>query len=160
VTYQNPGNYIYARDLQSWGDGGTYGANNGQPYGICNIVLGSITLSQPGAPLFPLQHVVGYFNAVGTLDNGGPSKPDIWIMPNEVSDKKGIGFIQLPEILQEPPMGQNHPSKSLLALRYPVNMMNSQLASQFVHHLQVKIQFESENAPNTIKAIAFKEQQD
>jgi len=160
VTYQNPGNYLYARDLNSWGDGGVYGANNGQPYGICNIVLGSITLSQPGAPMFPLQHVVGYFNAVGTLDNGGPSKPDIWILPNEISDTAGIGFIQLPEVLQEPPMGQNHPSKSLLALRYPVNMMNSQLASQFIHHLQVKIQFEPENAANTIKAISFKESQD
>ena len=72
----------------------------------------------------------------------------------------GIGFIQLPEVLQEPPVGQTHPSKSLLALRYPVNMFNSALASQYVHHLQVKIEFEPENAPNTIKAISFMESQD
>src|ERR1035437_8776084 len=107
-----------------------------------------------------LQHVVGYFDAVGTLQNGGSSYPDIWIMPNEVSGKKGIGFIQLPEVLQEPPQGQNQPSASILALRWPVNMANSQMMSQFVHHLQVKIQFEPENAPNTIKAISFKQEQD
>jgi len=119
-----------------------------------------VTLSQPGAPMFPLQHVVGYFDAVGTLNNGGPSYPDIWILPNEVNDTAGIGFVYLPEIVQEPPIGQNQPSATLLALRWPVNMMNSSLASQLVHHLQVKIQFEPENAPNTIKAISFKENQD
>lgn len=160
ITYQNPGNYLYARDVDSWGDGGTFGQNNGTPYAVCNVVIGSITMSQPGAPLFPLQHVVGYFDAVGTLNNGGSSYPDVWILPNEISDKKGIGFIQLPEVVQEPPEGQNHPSTSMLALRWPVNMMNSELASQFVHHLQVKIQFEPENAPNTLKAIAFKESQE
>ena len=150
---------MYARDVNSWGDCGTFGDNNGQPYPLCNVVIGSITLSQPGARLFPLQHVVGYFDAVGTLDNGKSSQPDIWILPNEISDTKGIGFVYLPEIIQEPPIGQNVPSTSLLALRWPVNMMNSALASQFVHHLQVKVQFEPENAPNTIKAIAFMEDQ-
>jgi hypothetical protein len=102
---------------------------------------------------------VGYFDAAGTLNDGASSWPNIWILPNEVNDTKGIGFVELPETIQEPPVGQNHPSESLLALRWNVNMMNSQLASQFVHHLQVKIQFEPENAPNTIKAIAFKEDQ-
>jgi len=153
-------NYLYARDLNSWGDGGDFGANNGTPYATCNIVLGSITLSQPGARLFPLQQVVLYANAVGTLDNGGPSQPSIWIMPNEISDTTGIGFIQLPEVLQEPPVGQTKPSKSLLSLRYPVNMMNSALASQLMHHLQVKVQWEPENAPNTLKAISFMESQE
>src|SRR5579864_3868298 len=152
-------NYLYVRDLNSWGDGGDFGANNGTAYATCNIVLGSITLSQPGARLFPLQHVVIYANAAGTLDHGGPSQPSIWIMPNEISNTAGIGFIQLPEVLQEPPIGQTNPSKSLLALRYPINMMNSTLASQFIHHLQVKIQFEPESAPNTLKAIAFMEDQ-
>lgn len=160
VTYQNPGNYLYARDLNSWGDGGTYGANNGTPYTDAYIVIGSITLSQLGAPLFPLQHVVGYFDAVGILNNGAPSQPNIWIMPNEINTKAGIGFIQLPEVVQEPPTGQNEQSASILALRWPCNMMNSTLASQFIHHLQVKIEFESENAPNTIKGISFKENQD
>jgi hypothetical protein len=154
-----PGNYLYARDLNSWGDGGTYGANNGTAYSLCNITIGSITLAPLGGEAFSLQHVVGYFDAAGTLDNGGPSKPDIWIMPNEISTNAGIGFVYLPEILQEPPIGQNQPSKSLLALRWPVNMMNSSLASQLLHTLQVKIQFEPENAPNTVKAIAFKNSQ-
>ena len=159
VYYQAPGNYIYARDLGTNADGGLYGTDNGTPYTSCYITVGSITLSQLGAPMFPLQHVVGYFDAVGTLHNGGSSYPDMWILPNEVNDTAGIGFIYLPEILQEPPIGQTQPSASLLALRWPVNMMNSVNASQFVHHLQVKIQFEPENAPNTIKAIAFKEDQ-
>ena len=152
-------NFLYARDLNSWGDGGDYGENNGMPYTACNIVLGSITMSQPGAALFPLQHVVGYFDAVGNLNNGAPSQPTIWIMPNEISADAGIGFIQLPEVLQEPPIGQNMPSASLLALRFPVNMMNSYLASQFLHHLQVRIEWEPENAPNTLKSLALMESQ-
>lgn len=165
LTYQNPGNYLYARDLSSWGDGGTYGQNNGQPYTTCNVTIGSITLSQIGAPLFPLQHIVGYFDAVGNLGGindatTGSSVPDIWILPNEVNDKAGIGFVYLPEVQQEPPQGQNHPSVTIQALRYPVNMANSYLTSQFIRHLQVKIQFEPENAPNTLKGLAFKEQQD
>ena len=80
-------------------------------------------------------------------------------MPNEVAATSGIGFVQLPEVVQEPPIGQTNPSKSLLSLRWNVNMMNSALCSQFMHHLQVKIQFEPENAPNTIKAISFCEDQ-
>jgi len=159
VTYQNPGNYLYARDTNSWGDAGVYGANNGTPYDTTNITVGSITLSQPGGLLIPLQHVVGYFDAAGTLDHGGPSIPNIWIMPNEISDDAGIGFVYLPEVSQEPPTGQNMPSKSLLSLRWPVNMVNSNTMSQFIHHLQVKIQFEPENAPNTIKVLAFKQDQ-
>ena len=158
VTVYYGGTYILARDLNSWGDGGVYGVNNGTP-STCFVTVGSITLSQLGGEMFPLQNIVGYFDAVGTLDDGGPSEPDIWILPNEVNDTKGIGFVFLPETIEEPPIGQNNPSSSLLALRWNVNMMNSKLASQFIHHLQVKIQFEAENAPNTIKAIAFKEDQ-
>lgn len=160
VFYQAPGNYLYARDLDSWGDGGAHGANNGTPYSDCEITVGSITLAQPGAVLFPLQHVVGYFDAVGTLNNGGPSRPNIWILPNEISDTAGVGFVQLPEVLPEPPQGVNYASQTLLALRYPVNMANSQLMSQFIAHLQVKIQFDQECAPNTIKALSFKEMQE
>lgn len=161
VTYQNPGNFIYARDLESWGDAGLYGQNNGTPYDDCYVTIGSITLTQPGAPMMALQHVVGYFDAVGTGGEGGePTPPNVWILPNEISDTAGIGFIQLPEALPEPPPpAQNYPSRSLLALRWPLNMMNSDSASQFIHHLQVKIEFPAENAPNTIKAIAFKEDQ-
>lgn len=157
ITYQNPGNYLYARDINSWGDCGGYGLNNGTPYSLCEAVIGSITLSQPGARLFPLEHVVGYFDAVGTLNNGGPSFPDVWVLPNEINATSGIGFIQLPETLQEPPVGQTNPSATLLALRWPVNMMNSSLASQYVHHLQVRVRWEPENAPNTIKSLAFME---
>ena len=164
VTYQNPGNYLYARDLNSWGDCGSYGSNNGTSYAPSYITLGNITLSDLGAPMFKLQHVCGYFDGVGTLDNGGPSIPDVWILPNEISAddvaaKGGIGFVQLPEAIPEPPVGQNRVSKTITARRWPVNMMNSDTASQFIHTLQLKIQFESENAPNTIKAVSFKENQ-
>jgi hypothetical protein len=161
VTYQNPGNFLYARDLDSWGDGGQYGENNGTAYASCYITVGSITLTQLGAPLIAVQHFVGYFDPAGTLGpGGGPSIPDIWWLPNEVNADSGIGFIQLPEAQPEPPTGQNIPSKSIIARRWPINAANSELASQFVHHLQVKIQFEPESAPNTIKAIAFKEHQE
>lgn len=155
------GNYLYARDLNSWGDGGLYGRNNGTPYTLCNVTIGSISLSQPGGRMPALQHVLGYFDAVGTLNDGGPSYPDVWILPNEIdgSGANAPRFVELPEVIQEPPIGQNHPSATLLALRWNVNMMNSYMASQFIHHLQVKIQFEPENAPNTIKAIAFGEDQ-
>lgn len=160
VTYQNPGNYIYARDLNSWGDGGTYGANNGSPYSSAYITLGSLSLMPPGGAAGHLQHIVGYFDAVGTLNNGGASQPKIYILPNEFQPTMAVPFIQLPEAVQEPPTGQNNPSTSLQALRWPVNMMNSDAASQYIHHIQVKILFEPENYPNTIKALAFKENQD
>jgi hypothetical protein len=160
VTVFYATSFLLARDLNSWGDNNSsLGANNGVPYEDCYITVGSITLSQPGAPMFALQHVVGYFDAVGTLNNGGASQPDVWILPNEIAPTTPTSFIQLPESVPEPPFGQNQPSNSLLALRWPVNMMNSE-ASQFIHHLQVKIQFEPENAPNTIKALSFKENQD
>ena len=97
---------------------------------------------------------------VGTLNNGSASTPNIWILPNEVSGTTGgPGFAFLPEQYPEPPEGQNIPSQTIIARRWPVNMMNSKLYSQFMHHLQVKIQFEPENVPNTIKAISFKELQ-
>lgn len=166
IFYQNPGNYIYARDLNSWGDGGMYGQNAGEPYPNCYVTIGSITLSAPGAKLFPLQHVVGYFDAVGNLGGIGESVegatvPNIFILPNEInSATAAVPWIQLPDAQQEPPEGTNHPSTSLLSLRWPVNSMNLSQASQFIHHLQVKVLFQPENAPNTIKAIAFKEDQE
>jgi hypothetical protein len=39
-------------------------------------------------------------------------------------------------------------------------MMDSQLASQWCHHIQVKIGFEPENYPNTLKSLAFAESQE
>lgn len=160
VYYQNPGNYLRYRDLTTWADSGVTGQQNGVSYEECYITLGNITLTALGGDAFALQHIVGYFNAVGTGGAGGAAtKPDIWIMPNEVSDTTGIGFVYLPETQPEPPQGQNYPSKSIQALRWPVNAVNSDAISQYVHHLQVKIMFESENAQNTIKAIAFKREQ-
>jgi hypothetical protein len=160
VTYQNPGNYLYARDIDSWGDAGIFGKNTGTPYPLAEIVIGSITFSQPGAQLIALQHVIGYFDSVGTLDNGGPSIPDIWILPNEINATTGgVGFVYLPEVIPEPPEGLNHISKTILARRWPLNMVNSYSMSQFLHHAQFRIRFAGELAPNTIKSIAFSENQ-
>jgi hypothetical protein len=131
------------------------GANDGTPYPECYVTIGSITLSQPGAALYPLDRVVGYFDAVGTLNDGAASQPNLWLLPNEINDTKGVGFVFLPEVLQEPPIGQTHPSLSLLALRWKIDMWNSASASQFLHHCQLKVGWAPENAPNTIKAISF-----
>src|ERR1019366_5400032 len=99
------------------------------------ITIGSITLSQLGGRLFPLHALVGYFDAVGTLHNGGPSYPDAWILPNEINATTGgVGFIYFPEVLPEPPVGVNHQSATILALRWNANMVNSYQMSQFIHH--------------------------
>jgi hypothetical protein len=157
------GGYLLARDLDSYGDGGTYGQNNGTAYSNCYITMGNITLSTLGAEMQCLQHICIYADAVGDLgtlgDDQGSSAPRIFILPNEVSATTGIGFIELPEIQQEPPTGQNNPSTTMLALRYPINMMNSAAASQFIHSLQVQISWKPEMVKNSLKGISFKADQ-
>lgn len=147
------GGYILGRNLNTWQD-------DSQNYTLCQATIGSISLSQPGAPLLPVHHIVAYFNAVGTLTGGGPSIPQMQIMPNEISSSVGVGFLTLPETVPEPPTGQTIPSQSLLQLRWPVNMVNSTFISQLMHHLQVRITFAPENAPNTVKSLAIKGDQD
>ena len=163
------GGYILARNLNDWRD-------DGQLYSSCFVTIGNITLSQPGQRMVPVEHIVGYFDAAGTLGplngplqaraangsypSGGPSFPAVYILPNEVSGTSGIGFQQLlagndSGALPEPPDGQTIPSSTLLQLRWPVNQINGLVASQLMHHLQVKFAFAPENAPNTIKAIAL-----
>jgi hypothetical protein len=148
-----PAGYIMARNLSAWADlGGPY--TSAFATNACGITIGSITLSTPGEALYPVQHIIGYFDAVGV--NGLVDQPSIAILPNEIKGTSGIGFIPLPQdqIIPEPPTGAL-PSTTLQQLRFPVNMMNSQ-ASQLMHHLQVKITFPSTNAPHTIKALAIK----
>lgn len=143
-----PEGYLLGRDLTTWQD-------NGENYTTCDVVIGSITLSQPGAPLVALQHIIGYFDAVG-------STPTIGILPNEINASTSAtgGFINLPEVIPEPPVGQTQASTSLMSLRFPVNAMDSQLASQWMRHIQVRIGFEPENYPNTLKSLAFMESQE
>lgn len=158
-TQVGMGNYLYARDINSWGDGGLFGKNNGTPYPDCECTIGSITLSPLGGLLLPLQHICLYAAAVGTLHNGGPSYPDLWVLPNEILGQ-GVNeprFVYLPEVLSEPPEGTAHPSATLLALRYPINMVNSYQMSQFIANLQVKVRFEPEMVPNSLKALSFKQ---
>lgn len=154
------GCFISARDLTTWQDEG----NN---YTDCFVTIGSISLSGPGEPLVQVQHVVGYFDAVGTLGpdiNGnassGPSIPTVSILANEIGTASGPGFISLPQTVYEPPEGQVSPSATILQVRWPVNLINSTLISQLMHHLQVKISFSPENAPNTVKALALKQDQE
>lgn len=162
------GGYILFRDVNNWQD-------DGQNYTNCFVTIGSITMSQPGKPLVPLEYIVGYFDAVGTLGPlggvsqqlvngslplGGPSFPSVYILPNEVSGTTGIGFQPLVAAtptgaLPEPPTGQTTPSTTLLQLRWPVDQMQGLLCSQLMHHVQVKFVFAPENAPNTIKAMAL-----
>ena len=169
------GGYILVRSTEA-NSGIVTRQDDGQNYTNCFVTIGNITLSQPGQRLVPLEHIVGYFDAVGTLGPlngplqvkqangsfplGGPSFPAVYILPNEVSGTPGLGFQQIlagndSGALPEPPDGQTSPSTTLLQLRWPVNQMNGLVASQLMHHLQVKFVFAPENAPNTIKAMAL-----
>ena len=148
-----PGGYLLARNLNDWQD-------TGQNYSDCFVTIGSIVFSEMGAPCPPLQHVIGSFAAVGTLNEGGPSQPSVEILFNEINDTAGVGFVVLPEILQEPPIGLNVPSKTTQMLRWPVNAMNA-INSQFVGGagIQVRISWEPENAPNSLIGLSFSEDQ-
>jgi len=168
--------YILARSSGVGNPNAVNRQDDGQNYTNCFVTIGNITLSQPGQRLVPLEYIVGYFDAAGTLGPlngpnqepaasgyfplGGPSFPAVYILPNEVSGTSGIGFQQLlagnaSGALPEPPDGQTTPSSTLLALRWPANQMNGLACSQLMHHLQVKFVFAPENAPNTIKAMAL-----
>jgi hypothetical protein len=150
--------YILARDLESWEDDGGQYTSTFAPNGV-GITLGSITLSGPGEPLFPVQHIIGYFGAAGV--GGVVDMPAVAILPDEISPINTVtGFITIPEeaVVPEPPVGAL-PSTSLQSLRFPLNMANSQ-ASQLMHHLQIRILFPNSNAPHTIKALAIKADQD
>jgi hypothetical protein len=139
--------YIMARDLNNWQD------MNG-PYSAVDVTIGSITLSQPGESLIPVQHIIGYYD----LADG--ERPSVSFLPNEIVASDTQNFIPVPEdqVVPEPPTGAN-PSTSLQQLRFPLNMVNS-LTSQFMHHLQVKHSFPQTNAPHTLKAMAIKSDQD
>jgi hypothetical protein len=146
------GGYILGRDLTTWQD-------DGENYTNCTVTIGSITLSQPGSVLVPVEYIVGYFDAVGTID-GGPSVPKIEILPNEITGVPGPGFLLLSNPTQEPPIGQNIASATLQSLRWPTDSINSGLASKLMHHLQIRITFAPENAPNAIKALAIMNEKD
>jgi hypothetical protein len=144
----NSSGYILARNLSSWqDDGGTY-TNPTNPNTVY-VNIGSITVSQAGEPLVPVQHIIGYF------DTADGAQPSISILPNEIADT-GLGWIAIPPdaIIPEPPYGAL-PSTTLQQLRYPINMCNS-VTSQFMHHLQIKIAFPSTNSPHTIKTLCIK----
>jgi hypothetical protein len=169
------GGYILARSSGNGNYLAVSRQDDGQNYSACFVTIGNITLSQPGQRLVPLEHIIGYFDAAGTLGPlnganqtkatdgsfplGGPSFPSVYILPNEVSGTSGIGFQQIlaandSGALPEPADGAA-PSTTLLQLRWPVSQMNGLNASQLMHHLQVKFSFAPENAPNTIKAMAL-----
>ena len=109
--------------------------------------IGSVTLSQPGALLVPVWHVLGYFTAVGSV-------PSVSVMWNEISPTAGQGFINLPTAIPEPPIGADA-SATVLAYRWPTNM-NKQKKSQMAHHVQIKYTFASEAKKNEILAAGLK----
>jgi hypothetical protein len=154
------GGYILGRNLSTWQD-------DGQNYPNAFVTIGSIVLTQAGATLVPVQHIVGYFDAVGTLGpmmdatgkvtalTGGPTNPTVAILPNEISDSAGSGFLTLSQPKSEYTTAQV-PTASILSLRWDVDSMNVQsLVSQLMHHLQIRISFPPENAPNAIKSLGI-----
>jgi len=165
ITFTNrkQSGYLLARDLNTWGDRGTQGdpaANDADLYSQCFVIIGSMQLSTPGAQLMEVRHVVGYFDAVGTLGiGGGPSQPFVSVLPNEIAATNGAQFINLPETVTEPPYGATA-SRSLQQLRWPLTQWADDQTSLLMHHLQVKLLFGPENAPNTIKMIAIKSDQE
>lgn len=159
------GGYILGRNTSTWQD-------DSANYPNAFVTIGSIVLTPPGATLVPLQHIVGFFNAVGTLGpvldpitgqadtpTGGPTVPTVAILPNEVAaatSGPGAYFLTLAQPISEYTTAQLRPSSSLLSLRWNVDSMNVQnLVSQWMHHVQVRFSFPPENAPNTIKTISL-----
>jgi len=121
----------------------------------------------------PLHHIIGYFDAEGTLGPqiiknsqgfwqynpqsvGGPSFPNLQILPNENDASAGIGFINVPGVNMEPPVGQTSVSSTIMALDWPINSIDATQMSMYMHHLQVKISFAPENAASTIKSLTLK----
>lgn len=161
-TNRKQSGYLLARDLNTWGDRGTQGdpaAGDADLYTQCFVNIGSMQLSTPGAQLMEVRHIVGYFDAVGTLNNGGPSIPSVAVLPNEIAAINGAQFIPLPDTVTEPPTGAT-PSRSLQQWRWPLMDWSNDQTSLLMHHLQVKIMFAPENAKNTIKMIAVKSDQE
>ena len=155
-VFVDPPNYILARNLNSWADEGGPYTNPTIPNQVY-LTIGSITLSQPGQLLLPVQHIVGYFDAAGV---GGVDQPTVSVLFNNISGAQAAAFSTIPpeQVVNEPPYGAT-PSTSLQSLRFPCNMINT-TNSQYCHHLQVRIQYPNSNAPHTIKALAIKFDQD
>lgn len=153
------GGYILGRSLTTWQD-------DGQNYPSAFVTIGSIVLTPLGSRLIPVEHIDGYFDAVGSLGpryvngqavapTGGPTVPTVAILPNEISAGVGPGFLTLgqPKSLYTTAQLQ---SSSLLSLRWDIDSMNVQsLVSQLMHHVQVRISWPPENAPNSVKSIAI-----
>lgn len=151
--------YILGRSLSTWQD-------DGQNYPNAFVTIGSIVLTPPGGGLAPVQHIVGYFDAVGllgptlTAPTGGPTIPTIAILPNEINASPGPGFLTLSQPKSEYTT-VSPPSQSLLSLRWDVDSMSvASLVSQWMHHLQIRISWPPENAPNTIKTLAIMVEKD
>lgn len=153
------GGYILGRSLTTWQD-------DGQNYPSAFVTIGSIVLTPLGSRLIPVEHIDGYFDAVGSLGpryvngqavapTGGPTVPTIAILPNEISAGAGPGFLTLgqPKSLYTTTQLQ---TSSLLSLRWDIDSMSVQsLVSQLMHHVQVRISWPPENAPNSVKSIAI-----
>lgn len=132
--------YILGRDLTTYQDDSANYAN-------CYATIGNIVLSEPLQELVPVAWIAGYFAQTGTV-------PTVSVLPNEISGTSGIGFITLPDPVEEPPIGQSA-STTLMAKRWSTSNQQIMLRSLLYHHMQVKIAFPQENAANTIKVLAF-----
>jgi hypothetical protein len=125
--------------------------DDGANYSACFATIGNMVLSQPLEPLLPVYYVAGYFAAGGAI-------PTVSILPNEITGVTGPGFVNLPDVQDEPGLGAA-PSVTLMAKQWDVKCMPNMLNSWLMHHLQVKISFPPENFGSTIYGIALKHDQ-
>lgn len=131
--------FILGRNLTTYQD-------DGANYSNCFSTIGNLVLSDVGQDLVPIPWIIGYFAAVGTV-------PALSILPNEISGTSGIGFIAIPDSVDE--LG-TAPSTTLMLRRWSLSNQQTLKASNLYHHMQVKFSFPAENVPNTIKVLSLK----
>jgi hypothetical protein len=134
-----PGDTVKFRDLTSFTDAGT-------PY-PASVVVGSITVSEPGQALEPVHSITGYFAQAGNI-------PAVSVLWNEIFATSTSVFVPLLNPTNEPPLGTD-PSLSLMQKKWPT-MNNVAKKSQLAHHVQIKVDFGSDAVMNEILALVLR----
>jgi hypothetical protein len=134
-----PGDFVKFRDLANFTDAGT-------PY-PASVVVGSITVSEPGQALEPVHSITGYFAQAGNI-------PAVSVLWNEIFATSTSVFVPLLNPTNEPPLGTD-PSLSLMQKKWPT-MNNVAKKSQLAHHVQIKVDFGSDTVMNEILALVLR----
>lgn len=130
--------FILGRDL-------TTNQDDSQNYSNCFATVGNIVLSAPLQELASVGWIGLYLAAVGSI-------PTVSILPNEISGTSGVGFIPIPNPVDE--LGMT-PSTTLLSKLWSLSNQQTLKTSLLFHHMQVRIAFPAENFPNTIKVLSL-----